>query len=29
MGSDPDLATIEGIINKNVQPFKFSMSRER
>ena len=29
MGNDPDIATIESIINRNVQPFKFSMSRDR
>lgn len=29
MASDPDLATIDGIINRNLHPFKFSISREK
>ena len=29
LASDSELATIEGMINRNLQPFKFSISRER
>lgn len=29
LGSEPELATIDGLLNRNMQMVKFSMSKER